>query len=113
MCIGSGVAPVVSHILLPKVDRYINNRVEGTEAVNNFRYVDDVSVCGDNGDNSVGKVGSVFHECGDGLYFAKEASEQDVLQFSDLRLKFGDGEGFWWYNPRAKKSLLAYDSARS
>lgn len=102
-----GISPVVSDILPARVYTSITSSLEGKH----LQCLDATIVAfrGYRAD-SFGKVESVLEECGESLYIVKEVP---VLQFLDPRLNTADGNGCWWYNPRAKKALLAYHYAHS
>lgn len=115
VCIGSRVAPVLSDILLSRIDRDLERDFEGW-GTRIFRYVDDYLVFLDSVSSLHDKVNilKAFRERGQGLQFTCEVpNEKNELQFLDLTLRFQDAHVCWLYAPRSAKPLLNFKSAHS
>lgn len=115
--IGSCLAPILSDLLLAKMDRAVNQELVSTAAKKVFRFVDDFLVivkCDPRGFVShANNVLSLFKKYLGPLVLTHEMPENSSIRFLDLRLTFRAEHTCWEFQPRAGKPLLPYTSAHS
>lgn len=114
VCIGSKVAPALSNIFLGRVDRSIENSLDGA-VIKVFRYVDDFLVFVKKPDfkQTITAVIQLFHKSGFGLQFTHEVPSNSQLQFLDVKVYLTNTHVCWEYSPRSEKPILNFNSAHS
>ncbi|XP_064470235.1 uncharacterized protein LOC135384986 [Ornithodoros turicata] len=114
ICIGSCLAPVLSDIVLARLDREIAGRVQN-EVVRVFRYVDDYLVVLRHQDTEqmMESVLTSIQEALRPLETTQERMTNGSIKFLDLSLTFTEEHACWMYSPRGNKPLLPFSSAHS
>lgn len=117
VCIGSCVAPALSDLFLGHLDRLLADRLQSTNVIKVYRFVDDFLVLLQRGascfEDDVALTLAVFKDCLSPLQITHETPEKNALKFLDIRLTFSCDQVCWGYAPRSQKPLLPFDSAHT
>lgn len=112
VCIGSCVAPALSDLFLGHLDRLLADRLQSTNVIKVYRFVDDFLVLLQRGascfENDVVSTLAVFKDCLSPLQITHEIPESNALKFLDIRLTFSCNQVCWGYAPRNQKPLLPF-----
>lgn len=117
VCIGSCLAPILSDLLLARVDRQLQEALSVQGILKTFRFVDDFLVVFEIDNRTITEraeeIFATFVAHCDAFTLTREPPSDGQLRFLDLVLIFRDEHTCWEYAPRSQKGLLPFGSAHS